>query len=460
MPQTSSIDGLLAELGKGVTSTSGLMQALGVSQPSISRILSRLIEAGRVIRIGATRGARYGLRREVAGAGSAWPLRRIDRDGGIQELGTLYALAGTQYHFEPTGAAVDHGFRWGGISEGLPYFLQDQRPGGFLGRAVPLRYPELNLPQRVIDWSDDHYLRYLTQRGSDTLGDLILGAAAFDEYLAGLQHRTAIDAADREARYPQLAQNVMQGGLPGSSAHGEHPKFAVLIQEQAGPGHVLVKFSPPAGTAVGQRWSDLLIAEHHAHHVLREAGVSACSSRIFIFADRTYLEVDRFDRNGSDGRVGVSSMMAIDASQYGVLDNWVASATRMCRDRLIDAQTLEQVRLVATFGELIANSDRHFGNLAFYDNYTGHFEVAPVYDMLPMLFAPQHDQMLTQVFNPPAPTSDTLHAWGRARMLAERYWQVLVDDPRISEGFRAISAASMATLEALPRTGAYAYQPD
>jgi hypothetical protein len=30
----------------------------------------------------------------------------------------------------------------------------------------------------VTDWSGDHYLRYLTQRGSDTVGDLILGDAA------------------------------------------------------------------------------------------------------------------------------------------------------------------------------------------------------------------------------------------------------------------------------------------
>lgn len=460
MPPVPSIDGMLAELTKGVTSASALMQTLGASQSWVSRAFSRLMEEGRVIRIGATRGARYGLRREVAGAGSAWPLRRVDRSGQIEELGTLYALAGTQYYFEPTGSAIERGFRWGGLSEGLPYFLQDQRPAGFLGRAVPLRYPELNLPPRVIDWSDDHYLRYLTRRGGDTLSDLILGAAAFDDYLAGLQRRVAIDATDREVRYPQFAQEVMQGGLPGSSAHGEHPKFAIALHKQAGPGHVLVKFSPPASTEVGRRWSDLLIAEHHAHQVLREAGVSACSSQAFIFTDRTYLEVDRFDRQGLDGRVGVSSMMSIDASMYGMLDNWVASATRMRTDRLIDAQTLERVRLISTFGELIANTDRHFGNLAFYDNYTGHHEIAPVYDMLPMLFAPQHDQVLAQTFNPPGPTSDTLRAWSQARTLAERYWQVLMSDQRISEDFRAISAACLGTLQALPRTGAYTYRPD
>lgn len=102
----------------------------------------------------------------------------------------------------------------------------------------------------------------------------------------------------------------------------------------------------------------------------------------------------------------------------------------------------------------------HFGNLAFHDNYTGRFAIAPVYDMLPMLFAPQHDQIFAQIFNPPVPTSDTLRAWGRARTLAEDYWQMLTSDQRISAGFRAISAATLTTPQALPRTGAYAYQAD
>ena len=68
-----------------------------------------------------------------------------------------------------------------GVTDGLPYFLQDQRPAGFLGRGVPQRFPELALPQRVTDWSDDHYLRYLTQRGSDSVSDLVLGDAALDD---------------------------------------------------------------------------------------------------------------------------------------------------------------------------------------------------------------------------------------------------------------------------------------
>jgi serine/threonine protein kinase HipA of HipAB toxin-antitoxin module len=252
----------------------------------------------------------------------------------------------------------------------------------------------------------------------------------------------------------------MDGGLPGSSAHGEHPKFTAIIESASGPTHVLVKFSPPNQSPVGQRWSDLLVAEHIAHEVLTEAGLPAARSRIERYGDRTYLEVERFDRVDSDGRVGVTSLYAIDLEQYGNLDNWIDSATRLRDDRHIDSATCELVRLISTFGALIANTDRHFGNIAFYDDYGGRFSLAPVYDMLPMFFAPEHDQVTARVFQPPDPTSQTLHAYGRARALAEDYWRRCARDSQIGQEFQAISAACGATLEALPRTGAYTYQSE
>jgi hypothetical protein len=104
---------------------------------------------------------------------------------------------------------------------------------------------------------------------------------------------------------------------------------------------------------------------------------------------------------------------------------------------------------------LIANTDKHFGNLAFYDSYDGRFRLTPVYDMLPMLFAPAHDQLIARIYTPADPTSDTLNVWGRARALAEEYWRLLANEPRISTEFRTICAACLQTLESLPRTGAY-----
>jgi hypothetical protein len=112
--------------------------------------------------------------------------------------------------------------------------------------------------------------------------------------------------------------------------------------------------------------------------------------------------------------------------------------------------------LIATFGTLIANTDLHFGNLSFFDDYSGHFNLAPVYDMLPMLFAPAHDQLVARVYTPPDPTSQTLKVWGRARVLAEKFWRTVSADTSISAEFRQITTACLQTIEAYPKGGAYA----
>jgi HipA-like protein len=442
---------ILKRLADGTATSAELEQLVGQSQSQVSRLLRELIRRDAVVRIGSTRGARYARLRSIEAIGGRWPLRRVGNDGHVQDLGVLHALAGTEFYFESTDAS----FEWTGLTDGLPYFLQDQRPAGFLGRGVPRRFPELALPQRVADWSDDHYLRYLTQRGSDSVSDLILGDAALDDYLSLARRRTRVASAGREHRYPQLVSDVMEGAQPGSSAHGEHPKFAVLLDDGTASRHVLVKFSPPVTTAVGQRWSDLLVSECIAQQVLAAAGIAAAPSRIHQFAGRTYLEVDRFDRSGVEGRIGVSSMNAVDSSLYGKLDNWTDSASRLARDRRIDAATFESVRLVSTYGSLIANTDRHFGNLAFFDRYDGRFRLAPIYDMLPMLFAPEHDQLVARSFVPPDPSSANLREYGRARALAEQFWRDCAQDERISAVFRRLCTDCLSTLETLPRSGAY-----
>jgi len=126
----------------------------------------------------------------------------------------------------------------------------------------------------------------------------------------------------------------------------------------------------------------------------------------------------------------------------------------------IDASTLELIRLIYTFGGLTANTDCHFGKLAMFDRYDGGFRLAPVYDMLPMLFVPQNDQITAREFEPANPTADTMTAYRHARDLAEQYWGLLSSDARVSADFRAIAKTYGETLAPLPRTGAYAYTED
>jgi HipA-like C-terminal domain len=210
---------------------------------------------------------------------------------------------------------------------------------------------------------------------------------------------------------------------------------------------VLVKFSPPRHTELGRRWSDLLVAEHHAHVLLREAGFSACESQVYVDTQRTYLEMQRFDRVSARGRIGVTSLFAIDTAQYGQLDNWVAAAQRLHRDRKLSATDLRSVQFLSAFGELIANTDRHFGNLAMFDQYVGTFTLAPAYDMLPMLFAPQHSQLIEREFVAPPPSAATLPVWTAAQTLARRYWHELSVDQRVSSDFQHICVSCLAALD-------------
>jgi hypothetical protein len=446
MPLPDSV--LLAQLAAGPASAAELTGALEISQPALSRAMQVLQREDRVIRIGAARSTRYGLRRAIPGAGSNWPVFQVDEHGAILELGRLHSLAPRHYFFDSENVHLR------GLTANIPYYLQDPRPGGFLGRTIPSAWPELALPPRVIDWTDDHFLAYLTRRGTDAVSDLIVGAEALERYLVSLRTRRAIPASDRESAYPALAEAAMAGTAPGSSAHGEHPKFTALLDHGAARTQVIVKFSPPRTTRVGQRWADLLLAEHIAHRHLVAHGISACRSMVFEFGDRSFLEVERFDRAGDEGRRGVVSLLALDAARYGRLDRWPNCAARLAADRLISPEDVDRIRLLEAFGQLIANTDRHFGNLGLFDRYDGLFELAPVYDMLPMLFAPANDQIVERTFEAPDPTAETLSAWPRAKALAEAYWDRISTDDRFSQEFRALGQRALAEVRAAPQRAA------
>ncbi|MBS0373689.1 MAG: HipA domain-containing protein [Proteobacteria bacterium] len=301
-----------------------------------------------------------------------------------------------------------------------------------------MNYPERDLPPRVADRTDHHYLAYLTRRDADSRGDLIVGKESLERYFAELRTRRPILGTERNTRYPELAGLAIAGELPGSTAHGEHSKFTALIARDSGPEHVIVKFSPPRSTAVGRRWSDLLVAEHLAHQHLGDPGISTCASRILEAADQTFLEVTHFDRIGAEGRRWVVSLLCVDATCYGRLDRWPNAAARLHADGLLDGSDADRIRLLEAFGLRIANTDRYFRNLALFDRYEGRFTLAPVYDMLPMLYAPQNEQLVTREFEAPSPTAETLRPWSRARELPLAYWALVANNPRVSEHFRSV----------------------
>jgi hypothetical protein len=204
------------------------------------------------------------------------------------------------------------------LGEGLPCFLQAARPSGFIGRAIPLLHPDLGLPPRVVDWTDEHVLTFLTRRGEDTVGDLFVGPGRAPE----------VQRADR--------------------------------------------------------------SRGRVHARVRQV-LTAARTELIEGGDRVFLESERFDRVGSHGR-------------------------RLCDDASLSSADAECVALLDAFGALIANTDRHRRNVSLFDRREGRFELAPVHDMLPMLYAPVDGDVIEREFHPPRVRAETRAGQCRERV--------------------------------------------
>ena len=194
---------------------------------------------------------------------------------------------------------------------------------------------------------------YLTRRGSESVGNLILGTEALDRHLSGAHGPRIVPVETRAVVYPALAQAAMSGAPPGSSAHGQHPKFSARLTYGQAVTHVLVKFSPPRDTPLGVRWADLLTAEYLASLVLNEHGIAAARNELLGYNGQVFLQSERFDRVGANGRRGVVSLYSVDVARYGMLDHWSLAAQRLHSQGLLSQQDLERITLVDTFGGLI-----------------------------------------------------------------------------------------------------------
>lgn len=421
---------------QGGVLTSAVLQALlGVSQPTVSRALAPLIQAGQVQKVGAARSQRYLLPRTVPGVGNEVLVMHIDPQGRPSPFARMVPLEGGAFWVDE----VDGEHR---RHDGLPWFLDDMRPQGFMGRTFAHAHPALQLGHDPRHWSDDDVLRAMTLYGDDLPGNLIMGEAAFQRFhtLPARASRVA-SAAD----YPQLAEQAMRGTHPGSSAGGEQPKFCTISAGR----HVIVKFSPAGDAPTDQRMRDLLVCEHLALHTLAQAGLPAARTQLFLGAGRVFLESERFDRtplSGDDplslgGRIGMVSLQVYNAEYVGEIDNWAATANRMAARNLLTQADARTLRLLEAYGQLIANTDRHYGNISLVlkgDDWA----LSPTYDMLPMLYAPVGGELVPRDFagRPLQPTAATLGEWAEALTLARAFWQAAAADERVSAGFRAIAA--------------------
>ena len=290
----------------------------------------------------------------------------------------------------------------------------------------------------------------LSTLGFDLPGDLIVGEPAYRQFLE--RHRQGrvplIDDDQLAAIYPERAAYALTHGLVGSSAAGEFPKFTasrVLAGEHA---EVIVKFSGADTSPAVLRWADLLVCEHLAlQHVEESLGIPAARSQIHRAAGRTFLEVLRFDRHGAFGRSGVCTLQSLNAALLGLAPaHWNKVAGRLLGAGLISQADAQAIELLWWFGRLIGNTDMHEGNLAFRPG----LRLAPVYDMLPMMYAPARGgEVAAREFSPALPLPPERPVWLRAAEAATSYWMRCAGDARISPGFRQICDGNAKLLRAL-----------
>ncbi|MBP7484960.1 MAG: type II toxin-antitoxin system HipA family toxin YjjJ, partial [Aquabacterium sp.] len=344
-----------ASLQKGVRSARGLMAELAVSQPTLSRALRTL--GADLVPFGAARSIQYALR-DATRQDLQAPVYRVSVEGQLRELGGLIPVHPEGFVMVQTDGLRLH-------TEGLPWWLFDMQPQGYLGRAFNLQHGEqLGLPSRLTDWRDSHILRALIHRGGELPGNLLIGAAARDLFV-NAPVPDPIELCRKPEVYASLAAAAARGELHGSSAGGEQPKFATYAQQNDGADHVIVKFTALTDTPVSERWRDLLLAEHLALEVLHEHGVLAARTALIDHGVQRFLEVSRFDREGPLGRRALFSLQALDAEFVGVAGHWPQVVRALAREGVVESQAVPQTEVLWAFGTLIANTDMHLGNLSF-----------------------------------------------------------------------------------------------
>lgn len=439
---------------------------LGVSQPTLSRLAHSAGDA--VVRIGQARASRYALARTLGRAGSRWPVYRIDAAGRPSEIGRLHALARGAWWWQAAdpdaGSPLLHGEFAGGLFPDWPWFLDDQRPQGFLGRAFARRVGvALGAPEDLRLWRDEDIALSVLQHGHDAPGDLVFGEAALRRALdSSWEHASVVREVDREAAYPVWADTALHGDPAGSSAAGEQPKFALTLALPDGDRRaVIVKFSERLGTPASRRWADLLCCEHVAAEVLRSGGVRTAATQVLQAGGRVFLESTRFDRTRF-GRRGLVSLAALDAAFYGHgARAWYEYAPRLQQDGWLDAGDARQLALTGWFGELIGNSDMHLGNVSLELRDRRPLPLAPVYDMLPMRWRPAATGEVlpaerTPEWRPRLPLPQQTDDWLAAAELALQFWREVIATDRISDDFRIIASAAQTALDsAIERIASY-----
>jgi hypothetical protein len=392
-----------------------LCAATGKSQPSISLALHAL--GDRVCKMGAARSSRYAMIKEMGGLQATHALFWTEASGQETRLGDITYLQGDRFFLKLGDRQTVT------RANALPWYLHTLKPQGFLGRQLLRSRPDL--PQNPEQLSVVQIVNLMATRRADPPGAITVG-------LPSSTSESFSSDADAKARLAFLESLASADSLslpPKSSAGGEQPKFTLVWFDNSGfIKHELVKYSPPHGTPFGERWKALLQLEHIALSVLQDQSVESASTQCYLGEKRFFLSSQRFDRVGAHGKRHVVAISALhDEFTPSTMQNWVHTAQGLHAKKLITEQELSTIATIHAFGHYIGNTDMHFGNLSFFvdDVVTPKIRLAPVYDMLPMMWRPEIHQgsLSDSPVRPQLMPAGFAQEQARAREWAIEFWE-------------------------------------
>lgn len=197
------------------------------------------------------------------------------------------------------------------------------------------------------------------------------------------------------------------GGATG--AQGEAPKLlmveggdgalyadAMLADERARR-HWLVKFSRNQAT---ERDKNILRAEYHYYQAIAQLGLNTVSTDGLAIeeAEKPSLWMPRFDRRVESGRVEripVESVYSIcgntepgsNMKHEAVLGRLIQLWSANGQQREIEELVFEYLRR-DLLNRILGNPDNHGRNMAIF-RYQSRFDLAPIYDLAPMVLDPE-----------------------------------------------------------------------
>lgn len=418
-----------------------LAQALGVSQPTLSRELLGL--GDEVVRLGRARRSTYLGARPIGRWGARWPLYRIDAVGKAHELGQLVA-AGRQGFALQTAEPLPgymHGPFESGWFDALPWFMAQTS-------AHPWAQQPFNTPTTNATLPDDDVVAAWISHGHNLPGDLVLGRPALEKAMAGLlAPQGAIPTGECAQHYPAMALAALQTDRIAHTTDGDQPHFHAVLRQDDGTHHAcIVKFSDRQTTPTGRRWADLLRCQHRASQALQSLGVPVATTELMEADGRCFLSVARVDRTADLGRRGMVSLRALGQTLGGAgptKPGWEL-APQWLREGWIDPRGANAMTLSALFAALIGHVAPHDGHLALLTRPVLPWALAPSGPMWPRHWAPQSSGEITHRPAPSLlpPTPDMHNAWHLAAAAALRFWREVQADEAMSDPIRALARES------------------